>query len=122
MIKMCKSGNCKICGKGSIMFSYIGKGYLCLEHYSKMIASVKIVEDKKMSENKWKYACTTCSGKGYEEKLSCGCTGYRMRRQCRFCDGKGTVDLITHNIQANKQREFLKCCKDFSKNKQNFLG
>lgn len=56
----------------------------------------------------WKYTCIPCSGKGYEEKLSCGCTGYGMRRPCQYCKSKGTVDLLTHNIQANKQREFFK--------------
>lgn len=73
-------------------------------------------------DNDWKYACITCGGTGKEEKLSCGCTGYRMIRQCISCGSKGSVDLLTHNIQVNKLKEFLECEKDFTKNKQDFLG
>ena len=43
-------------------------------------------------EDEWKYACYSCNGKGYEEKLSCGCTGYRMVRICPSCKGKGIED------------------------------
>ncbi len=73
-------------------------------------------------DDDWKYACMQCGGRGYEEKLSCGCTGYKMRRNCSPCNSKGTVDLLTHNIQVNKQRRFFECMKDFTKNKQDFLG
>jgi len=53
-------------------------------------------------ENDWKYSCLNCAGRGYEEKLSCGCTGYRMRRQCISCKGTGTVT----EKQAKRQAEF----------------
>lgn len=101
-------GSCKVCGEVTIMFSYAGKGYLCLNHYNKFIRSIKIYGDKEMNGNEWKYSCMTCYGNGKEEKLSCGCTGYKMTRRCISCDGKGTVDLLTHNIQADNQREFFK--------------
>jgi len=93
---MCESGECKVCGKHTIMHSYVADGYLCFEHYSKLL------NDKKASENKWEHACITCYGKGYEEKLSCGCTGYRMRRPCKSCNGRGSVDLLTHTILLEK--------------------
>jgi len=68
--------------------------------------------DKIKIEIGWEYACMTCNGKGYEEKLSCGCTGYQMRRYCLPCKGTGTVDLLTHDIQAKehikKWNEILK--------------
>ena len=41
--------------------------------------------------NGWKYVCMHCNGNGFEEKLSAGCTGYRMRKPCTHCDGKGMV-------------------------------
>ena len=56
-------------------------------------------------DNDWEFACITCGGKGYDEKLSCGCTGYRMRRQCVGCKGKGTVTVSRHVTQANEQRK-----------------
>jgi len=55
-----------------------------------------------VSDKDWKYACIPCSGKGYEEKLSCGCTGYRMRRDCPSCNSKGTVSEYIHVIQTKK--------------------
>ncbi|KKN22686.1 hypothetical protein LCGC14_0912690 [marine sediment metagenome] len=70
----------------------------------------------------WEYACITCNGNGKEEKNSAGCTGYKMQRTCISCDGEGSVDLLTHNIQVNKQKRFFECTKDFTKNKQDFLG
>lgn len=58
-----------------------------------------------MSDN-WDYKCLDCGGKGYQEKLSCGCTGYGMRRPCMACKGKGTVTVKMHETQAETQRKF----------------
>lgn len=43
MVEIAEDGHCKKCGKLTIMYSYAGGGYLCLEHYYKFIDSIKIV-------------------------------------------------------------------------------
>ena len=60
----------------------------------------------KTKRNEWKYGCLTCGGRGYEEKLSCGCTGYRMKRRCTSCKGKGVVKLETFKVQEETQRKY----------------
>ena len=42
---MCESGECKVCGKNTIMYSYAGDGYYCFEHYSQLFHPIKIVGD-----------------------------------------------------------------------------
>ena len=38
-----ESGECKECGKTTIMYSYLGNCYYCLEHYDKFIKSIKSI-------------------------------------------------------------------------------
>lgn len=73
-------------------------------------------------ENEWEFECLDCNGKGYEQKLSAGCTGYGMRRQCMACKGNGVVSARIHVTQEISYKKMLECSKDFTKNKQNFLG
>ncbi len=68
-------------------------------------------------EYDWEYACPVCNGSGKEEKLSAGCTGQRMIRKCPTCNASGIV-----NKKFLDEYIFFECMKDFTKNKQDFLG
>ncbi len=58
-----------------------------------------------IDEEHWQMVCLDCGGRGYEEKLSCGCTGYKMRRPCMACKSKGVVNARMHVTQEKSHRK-----------------
>ena len=68
-------------------------GFVPISEIKKCTMKNKIRGTMKSVEDDWQLVCLSCNGKGYEEKLSCGCTGYRMRKYCTNCKGKGAIDV-----------------------------
>ena len=68
---------CTIALKSGGKFTPISEIEICT--MKNKIREIKMVEIK--TEPDWQYECLDCGGKGYEGKLSCGCTGYPLCRR-----------------------------------------